>query len=57
MGIIGRGQGAMGSNLSAVELGDGFEVKEISTGNEHSCVLSTESEIKCFGNSYYGQTV
>ena len=47
--------GEMRHNLSMVELGSDFEVDHVSCGYEHTCVLSTNYEIKCFGLNDRGQ--
>ena len=45
----------MGDNLSAIDLGDDFSPKQIALGAEHSCALSINSTVKCWGENLYGQ--
>ena len=47
--------GEMGNNLSIIDLGSDFEVEQVSCGGYHTCVLSTNHEIKCFGLNVAGQ--
>ena len=59
-GMLGQGDknnrgdepGEMGDNLSVVDLGADFEVDHVSCGAWHTCVLSTNNEIKCFGDPF-----
>ncbi len=45
----------MGDILPMVNLGTNFLVKQIALGYYHTCVLSTNSTVKCWGDSTYGQ--
>ena len=47
--------GEMGNNLSIIDLGSDFDVEQVSCGFDHTCVLSTNQSIKCFGGGYSGQ--
>jgi len=38
-----------------VSLGNDFEVRAIGVGQEHNCALSTEGEVKCWGNGVNGR--
>lgn len=38
-----------------VDLGDGFHAVSLALGAWHSCFMSTNGSLKCFGSSYYGQ--
>ena len=39
----------MGDNLSIVDLGVGRTAKAIAAGDEHTCVLLDNNQVKCFG--------
>eukprot|EP01083_Nonionella_stella_P146484 460797_1 len=47
--------GEMGNALPVVDLGNSFTPARIIAGNDHTCVLSTSNEVKCFGWNSYGQ--
>ena len=51
----GNNEGEMGDNLLILDLGSGFLVDSISAGSEHTCALSTDHSIKCFGRNQEGQ--
>ena len=53
--IRGDEPGEMGNNLLIIDLGSDFDVDHVSCGNRHTCVLSTNHSIKCFGDGQYGQ--
>jgi hypothetical protein len=52
-----RGDAAneMGDNLPAVDLGTGRTATAISIGNNHTCALLDNSDIKCWGNGSMGK--
>eukprot|EP01083_Nonionella_stella_P138102 420241_1 len=52
-----RGSGAnqMGDNLPEIDLGSNFIPMQIMTGYTHTCALSTNNKVKCFGMNTYGQ--
>merc|ERR1719361_2939164 len=37
------------------DLGTGFVVRDFVTGSHSTCAVSTENQIKCFGDNGYGQ--
>ncbi|CAE6963162.1 unnamed protein product, partial [Symbiodinium sp. CCMP2592] len=41
--------GEMGSNLTAVDLGTDFEAVQLALGYAHSCALSSQGAVKCWG--------
>ncbi len=45
----------MGDFLPTTDLGSNFMVAQIALGNYHSCALSTNHSIKCWGDNEYGQ--
>ena len=45
----------MGNTLHAIDLGPDFNVDHMSCGQWHTCALSTNNELKCFGLNSYGQ--
>lgn len=45
----------MGANLPFVDLGAGVEVLQIAVGNTHTCVLTTDRRVKCWGGNVAGQ--
>lgn len=47
--------GEMGTNLPLINLGSGLIVRQVSTGNSHTCVLLTNNRIKCWGLNSAGQ--
>jgi alpha-tubulin suppressor-like RCC1 family protein len=51
----GDGSGEMGASLSTIDVGSSVLVAEIATGSYHTCVLSTDGDIKCWGYNGYGQ--
>ena len=38
-----------------VDLGDGFDAVSLALGAWHSCFMSSDGSLKCFGFNYYGQ--
>ena len=53
----GRGQftSDMGAALHAVPLGTGVAIKQLSTGNGHTCGLTGDGKVKCWGYNYTGE--
>ena len=47
--IIGDGPSEMGDSLQTANLGTDFVVIQLVAGFEHSCALSTNFELKCWG--------
>ena len=45
----------MGVYLLDVDFGDGFVVDAVSLGYYHSCALSTNHDVSCWGRNNYGQ--
>eukprot|EP01083_Nonionella_stella_P068483 181840_1 len=45
----------MGNRLPVVDLGSNFTPMQIVTGAYHTCALSTNNAVKCWGNNYYMQ--
>merc|ERR1719228_2410332 len=45
----------MGDNLKIIDLGTNFFVDQLSCGYKHTCALSTDHHIKCFGSNPYGE--
>ncbi|CAE7688605.1 unnamed protein product [Symbiodinium sp. CCMP2592] len=41
--------GEMGSNLPAIDLGTDFEAVQLALGGHHSCALSSQGTVKCWG--------
>ena len=48
---IGESEGEMGDNLVDLDLGTDFFVTQLVAGYHHSCALSSEFEVKCWGRS------
>lgn len=45
----------MGNNLPAVDLGTGKHVQGVAAMVEHTCALSTDGALRCWGNNDSGQ--
>eukprot|EP01084_Bolivina_argentea_P317632 550745_1 len=45
----------MGYNLMPIDLGNNFNLTQITAGMYHSCSLSESKTVKCWGHNYYGQ--
>jgi len=52
---IGDGSNEMGNELGTVDWGTDFVVGDISTGWYHTCAVSTEHVLKCYGLNGHGQ--
>jgi alpha-tubulin suppressor-like RCC1 family protein len=50
----GDGLSEMGDALPTVPLGTGFLVADVACGYVHTCALSTEGRVKCWGANSYG---
>ena len=44
----------MGDNLEYIDLGNEFIIDTMALGAEHSCALSTDHTVKCFGRGAFG---
>ena len=53
--IRGDDPNEMGNNLLFVDLGADCAVTHVSGGVTHTCVLCSNSKVKCFGDGRYGQ--
>jgi alpha-tubulin suppressor-like RCC1 family protein len=51
----GDAPGEMGAALPRAGLGAGFQVASLSAGMLHTCALSTDQRLKCWGNNRSGQ--
>ena len=51
----GDESGEMGDDLPYVDLGSGFTVSQIACGNWHTCALSTNHTVKCWGANSGGR--
>jgi alpha-tubulin suppressor-like RCC1 family protein len=47
--------GEMGDALPAVDLGTGVKVSQVALGESHTCALTTDGKIKCWGANWSGQ--
>ena len=52
----GDDAGEMGTNLPYVNFGTGVLAAQISAGQEHTCIVTTISTVKCWGNNRWGQS-
>ena len=46
-----------GDNLPALDFGTDFVPEMMGLGYVHSCFVSTNGSLKCFGYNFYGQVV
>ncbi|MGE3974488.1 MAG: RCC1 domain-containing protein [Bdellovibrionales bacterium] len=55
---LDRGDGAneMGANLPYVDLGSDIQVLSLALGDVHSCALTHQFKVKCWGDANYGQS-
>ena len=51
----GDEEGEMGMNLSAVPLGTHLSLNQLAAGQEYTCALLSNNELKCWGNNDRGQ--
>eukprot|EP01083_Nonionella_stella_P244902 851933_1 len=51
----GDASGELGDSLPEIELGSTFIPTHIAAGFSHTCALSTNHTVKCFGRNSYGQ--
>ncbi len=51
----GDGPGEMGRELQEVDLGAGFRAAKVFVGDNHSCALSRDDRLKCWGFNEFGQ--
>ena len=51
----GDAAGEMGDTLPAVNLGAGRVARSVATGNNHTCALLDNGQVKCWGNNGQGQ--
>jgi hypothetical protein len=52
---LGDDPGEMGDALAPIDLGNGLGAAAVTTGGEHTCVLLTNTYLKCFGNGMDGR--
>ena len=52
---LGDDPGEMGDALAPIDLGNGLGAVAVTTGGEHTCVLLTNTYLKCFGNGMDGR--
>ncbi len=53
---VGDEPAEMGSNLKALNLGSGVRAKDLTVGNYHACIQTTDDKLKCWGQGTKGQT-
>jgi cysteine-rich repeat protein len=51
----GDNSGEMGANLPVINIGPGLTAKAVAAGHEHTCVLTSFSSIKCWGENSFGR--
>jgi alpha-tubulin suppressor-like RCC1 family protein len=54
LGSIGDAPNEL-SQLSAIDLGAGAQVRSLAVGSSHACALLGTGEIKCWGSNDFGQ--
>ena len=52
---LGDGANEMGDSLSAVNLGTNLTAKQIAAGDNHTCVILNNDNVKCWGHNWHGQ--
>jgi len=52
---IGDGAGEMGDALAAVDLGVGRTAKALGLGGEHTCVITNDGKVRCWGSNISAQ--
>ncbi len=50
----GLADGSMGSALPELDLGTGLEPVTLTSGDSHSCLLSSSGQVKCWGYNRFG---
>eukprot|EP01083_Nonionella_stella_P111155 325910_1 len=51
----GKASGQMGDNLPIIDLGTNFNVTQIALAKRHTCALSDENDVKCWGDNEFAQ--
>ena len=46
---VGCTNDTMGDDLPIVDLGTGFNASKVAVGHAHSCALSVEQDVRCWG--------
>ncbi len=52
---LGDDVGEMGDSLPEVDLGAGYVAVEIAAGDDHTCAILDNDEVKCWGDNTYGK--
>jgi len=52
---MGDDTGEMGDDLPAVDLGTGRSAVKVAVGEDHTCVILDNGDLKCFGEGEYGR--
>ena len=53
-GQLGDGGGLPQNAPVSSNLGDGVKARAISNGAEHTCIITTDNRVLCWGGNYYG---
>ncbi|MFT3765684.1 MAG: DNRLRE domain-containing protein [Minicystis sp.] len=51
----GGASGQMGDNLPAIDLGTGRTATYVAVGDNHTCAILDNGQVKCWGYNYWGQ--
>ena len=54
-GRLGTGNTNDQNSPAAINLGNGVEAREVAAGKEHTCAITVDGDVKCWGRNNHGQ--